>query len=236
MSVGRPADQEWSGMARGLIIAIDGPSGAGKGTVARALARRLGYRYVDTGAMYRAVAWKARRDGVDLTDAGAVADVARRARFDLDGHVVIDGQDVTSAIRTPDIDTAAAVVARHPDVRDALVARQRGYAAGGGLVMEGRDIGTVVFPAADVKLYLDAAPAERARRRALDPAHAASRGAAVDTVAQALEARDLSDRTRAVSPLTRATDAIYIDTTDVPADAVVAQVMAVVERRLAEPL
>jgi cytidylate kinase len=149
---------------RQLIIAIDGPSGAGKGTIARSLARQLGYRHIDTGAMYRAVAWKALHDGVDLNDASAVARVARDAEFTLDRRTAIDGHDVTDAIRTSEIDEAAAIVARHPPVRQVLVARQQQYGEHGGIVMEGRDIGTVVFPSADVKVYLDASPEERARR------------------------------------------------------------------------
>ena len=157
---------------RNLIIAIDGPSGAGKGTVARAIANELGYRHVDSGAMYRAVGWKALRDGVPLEDEAAVAALAERARIDVTGtHVTIDGIDVTRAIRTPEIDRAAAGVARLPRVRSVLVERQRRMAIDGGIVMEGRDIGTVVFPGADVKLYLDASPEERARRRANDSAH-----------------------------------------------------------------
>ena len=160
---------------RHLIIAIDGPSGAGKGTVARTIARRLGYRHIDTGAMYRAVAWKALRERVDLADAAAVAQLARDAAFELEGRIAIDDADVTDLIRTPEIDEAAAIVARHPPVREVLVARQRLYGVRGGIVMEGRDIGSVVFPSADVKLYLDATPAERARRRAGDTAHALGR-------------------------------------------------------------
>src|SRR5207245_6118581 len=153
-----------------LIVAIDGPSGAGKGTVARAVAARLGYRHVDTGAMYRALAWKAIHDGVNLADEQRVASLGERTDFDLEnGRVGIDGHDVAAAIRTAEIDRAAATVARHPAVRRALVARQRGYGADGGIVMEGRDIGTVVFPDADVKIYLDASPEERARRRAAEP-------------------------------------------------------------------
>jgi cytidylate kinase len=220
---------------RAVVIAIDGPSGAGKGTVARALASALRFRYVDTGAMYRAVAWKAREDGVNLADAAAVAAVAARAVFDLENRVAIDGHDVTSAIRTAEMDAAAAIVARHPEVRRVLVERQRGYGGTTGLVMEGRDIGTVVFPDADVKIFLDAAPDERARRRARDQSHAAGRGTSeVDRVAEDLAARDRADRTRAASPLTRAADAVYLDTTGVPIPDVVARVLDLVARAMGQ--
>jgi cytidylate kinase len=213
-----------------LIIAIDGPSGAGKGTVARAVAARLGYRHIDTGAMYRAVAWKARTDGVDLANEQTVAALGERARFDLEGgQVIIDGHDVAAAIRTPEIDKAAAMVARHPAVRRVLVARQRAYAQGGGIVMEGRDIGTVVFPDADVKVYLDASPEERARRRAADPAHTAH-SAGIADVATALAERDKSDSTRAASPLAVAPDAVIVDTTGMPLDDVIQRVLEIVRR------
>ena len=215
------------------VVAIDGPSGAGKGTVARAVAESLRWRYVDTGAMYRAVAWKAQREGRSLDDEAAVAVVADRAELALqDGRVAIDGHDVTDAIRTPAIDAAATRVARMPRVRELLVARQRRYALGGPIVMEGRDIGTVVFPDAAAKIYLDASPEERAARRARDPAHHPSRAAEVDAVAHALEQRDRLDRERRVSPLRTAPDAEVVDTTGVPIDTVVNRVLDIVRARL----
>ena len=217
---------------RKLVIAIDGPSGAGKGTVARAVASALDYRHVDSGAMYRAVGWKALQDGVALDDESAVSAVAEHARIDVsNAAVTVDGRDVTRAIRTPQIDRAAAAVARLPGVRAVLVERQRQMGAGGAIVMEGRDIGTVVFPDADVKVYLDAAPEERARRRANDPAHSGV-PTAVSEVASLLTERDEQDRTRAASPLYAAPDAVIVDTTGKDVDAVVKDVMRVVDNKV----
>jgi cytidylate kinase len=215
-----------------LVIAIDGPSGAGKGTVSRAIAEALGYRHVDTGAMYRAVGWKAAHDGIPLDDEAAVSALARIATIVVEGGVVaIDGHDVTRAIRTPEIDKAATAVARLPKVREALVARQRALGAEGGVVMEGRDIGTVVFPNADVKVYLDASAEERARRRATDAAHSGSQTGQA-AVAEAIQARDKADTTRAVSPLSVAPDAVHIDTTEMPIEKVVDHVMRLVRSKL----
>jgi cytidylate kinase len=184
--------------------------------------------------MYRAVGWKALRDGVRLEDEDDVAALAARSRIEvLNEHVTIDDADVTRAIRTPDIDKAAAAVARLPRVRAVLVERQRQYGAAGGIVMEGRDIGTVVFPAADVKVYLDAAPEERARRRANDPAHSGVPAAVAD-VKTMLTQRDELDRTRTASPLYAAPDATVVDTTGKNVDEVVREVMEIVGRRKSE--
>jgi cytidylate kinase len=215
----------------GVVIAIDGPSGAGKGTVARRVADRLGYRHVDTGAMYRAVAWAAVERGIALDDEAAVAALADRARIEVDAtRVAIDGVDITTLIRTPVVDRAASLVARLPGVRAILVAQQRAMAGDGNLVMEGRDIGTVVFPEAPVKIYLDADPAERARRRAHDPAHQ-SGSFSVAAVATALADRDASDRSRATSPLSMAADAVHLDTTRMTIAEAVARVLALVDAR-----
>jgi cytidylate kinase len=214
-----------------VVIAIDGPSGAGKGTVARKVADTLGYRHVDTGAMYRAVAWAAVDRGVALDDDAAVAAIADRARIEVEAsRVSIDGVDVTAAIRTPAIDGAASAVARLAAVRAILVAQQRAMAGDGNLVMEGRDIGTVVFPEAPVKIYLDADAAERARRRAHDPAHQ-SGSFSVAAVATALDERDKTDRSRVASPLAMAADAVHLDTTQLSIAEVVARVLALVEAR-----
>ena len=215
-------------VVKSLIIAIDGPSGAGKGTIARTIAATLGYTHVDSGAMYRAIGWKALRERVSLDDEEAVARLAEGSQVQMASpHVSIDGVDVTRLIRTPEIDRAAAAVARLPKVRAVLVERQRDLGGAGAIVMEGRDIGTVGFPRADVKIYLDATPEERARRRASDPSHSAAANPVSD-VTTALAARDELDRTRLASPLYAAKDAVVVDTTGKSVQEVVEEVMNVI--------
>jgi len=206
-------------------VAIDGPAGAGKSTLARALAEHLGLERLDTGAMYRTVAWAALQGGIDPADADAVAELARRLHIDVAERVLADGEDVTAAIRTPAVDATVSVVAANPAVRRQLVDRQRAWvAAHDGGVVEGRDIGTVVLPDADVKIYLTAVSDERARRRA------AERGeGALSEVAAALDRRDNLDSSRRVSPLPDAAampaDAIVVDSTGKPAAEVLEEVL-----------
>ena len=189
-------------------MAIDGPGGSGKSTVARSVARRLGFTYIDSGAMYRAVALWALRLGMDLDDLHRLEHLAREAHIELpDDRVMLNGEDVTAEIRDPKVSEAASRVAAQPGVRRALRDEQRRIGANGSAVMEGRDIGTVVFPEAQVKIFLDAQPEARAKRRASEL------GAAVEDVARDLEARDRRDRQRAEAPLTQAPDAEYLDTT-----------------------
>lgn len=208
------------------VIAIDGPAGSGKSTVAKAVASRLGLDYLDTGAMYRAVAFAAIRRGIDPDDAERVAELARQIDLEVGESVKVDGADATIEIRSPEVTRAVSVVAANPAVRAELVARQREWASGhDGGVVEGRDIGTVVFPEADVKVYLTADDTERASRRSkemLDLQY--------DQVAADIARRDHADSTRASSPLSVAPDAVVLDTTGLGVDAVVATVLEMAER------
>lgn len=219
-----------------MIIAIDGPAASGKSTVAKALARRLGVRHLDTGAMYRAVAWLALEEGIPLDDAEGLAKLAEDnpVSFDYAGDaplataVYIDGFDVTTAIRSPEVDAAVSPVAAVPGVRNALVRRQRTLAEAGDTVVEGRDIGTVVFPAAGVKVFLTASAEERARRRRID---LAAQGHEVEEaeVQARLARRDHIDSTREASPLEVAADAELLDTTGMSVDEVVEVLVTRVE-------
>ncbi len=222
-------------MTRRLTIAIDGPSSAGKGTVARGVARKLGYRYVDTGAMYRAVAWAAERRRIPWTDAEGVGAVARGIAVDFrwDGEVqrvFCDGVDVTAAIRTAEMGAGASAVSMHPPVRSALLGAQQALAAGGGVVMDGRDIGTVVLPDADLKVFLDATLEERARRRHAELT-ANGESVTLEFVADALASRDEQDRSRPTAPLKVAEDAIRLDTTRLSIAQAIAEVIRLAESR-----
>jgi len=219
---------------RRAVVAVDGPAGAGKSTASRALAQRLGFGYVDTGAMYRAVGVLAAEAAIDLADDGALLALVDGLRFALeDGgtRLVVNGRDVSDAIRRRDAGELASRVSTRPVVRERLVALQRALGARGGVVMEGRDIGTVVFPDAPLKLYLVADPAERARRRAVD---LRARGETVDETALAAEiaARDARDSGRATAPLRPADDAVVLDTTRMSLEAVVARMEALARERL----
>jgi cytidylate kinase len=207
-----------------MIVAIDGPAGAGKSTVARRLAERLGFRYLDTGAMYRALTWLAMRESVDLSEGGKLGQLAERYPVELDdeSRVFIAGTDVTAAIRRSEIDRLVPVVARHPEVRNVMRERQRELAELGDAVIEGRDIGTVVAPGAEVKVYLKADRDTRARRRMAERPDIGA-----DALATDLRARDESDAVR----MQPAPDAIEIDTTDLHVEQVVAEIEDLVRDR-----
>jgi cytidylate kinase len=216
------------------VVAIDGPSGSGKSTVARAVAARLGLEVLDTGAMYRTVTLAVLRRGADLHDAVACEAAAVDSDIVIDGTVLLDGRDVSVDIRGPEVTGAVSTVSAHPGVRAVLVARQRAWVEEhGGGVVEGRDIGTVVFPDAPLKVFLTASGDERARRRARDEADAA-REATVDAVAADLARRDELDSNRVDSPLLAAVDAVVVDTTDRSIDDVVRDVVARAEAAFAE--
>jgi cytidylate kinase len=212
--------------AAGAIVAIDGPSGSGKSTVARGVAAKLGLEVLDTGAMYRALTLLVLERAVDANDAAACARLAREMVLDVGATTLLEGRDVSDAIRGPEVTATVSTVSAHPGVREALVARQRAWVAEhGGGVVEGRDIGTVVFPDARVKVFLTASGEERARRRQRDEA-AADRTVGVDSVHADLERRDALDSNRTVSPLKIAADALVVDTTDRDVDDVVAEIVA----------
>ncbi|MBI1897497.1 MAG: (d)CMP kinase [Acidobacteria bacterium] len=222
-------------MGKRIIVAIDGPAGAGKSTVARRVADRLGFTYVDTGAMYRAVALWALRRGVAESDMHRLEQLASEAEIEFrpgSKTVILNGEDVTEEIRTPQVSAAASTISALPGVRRALVEKQRRMASEASVVMEGRDIGSVVFPEAQVKVFLDAAPATRADRRIWE---LSDRDGAPDAASAArdLEERDRRDRTRAESPLLQAPDAAYLDTTSLSIEEVEESVLKLVRERTA---
>lgn len=212
-----------------IIVAIDGPAGAGKSTLARRVADKLGFLYINTGAMYRAIALWALRLGVDLSDMHRLAALAHEAQIELEaanGSVRLNGEDVTDAIRMPEVAAAASKVSAVPAVRRALLRIQRGMAQDNSVVMEGRDIGTVVFPKAQVKIFLDAHPEERARRRAVE------HGTDISKVAGEMRERDRRDRARAEAPLVQAPDAHLIDTTELSIEEVEESILRLVRARI----
>lgn len=216
-----------------IIVAIDGPAGAGKSTIAKRVADKLGFVYINSGAMYRAIALWALRLGVDLRDMHRLEELAKAAKIELagnDGGVMLNGENVTEAIRDVQVSDAASKVSAVPGVRRALLRIQRSVAEENNVVMEGRDIGSVVFPGAQVKIFLDAKTEERARRRALE-LEEQGRDADVQTIAGELRARDDRDRSRSEAPLVQAPDAQLVDTTALSLDQVEEAVLRLVRER-----
>ena len=215
-------------MTKRITVAIDGPAGAGKSTIARRIAAKLGYLYIDTGAMYRAVGLWAVRANVALSDMHRLEQLANEARIEFvpgTNGVLLNGEDITDLIRSPEISEAASKVSQVPAVRRALVAKQREIGESASVVMEGRDIGSVVFPDATVKIFLDAHPEARVERRAAESMQPAGE------IARQISERDQRDRTRPESPLVQAPDAIYLDTTGLSVDEVEAAVLKIIRGR-----
>ena len=218
-----------------MVIAIDGPSGAGKSTIARVLAGRLGYTYIDTGALYRALGWKAKEKGIDPSDEAALEDLCGSVEVVLshaDGaqRVSVSGRDVTDLIRTPEMGMMASAVSKSPTVRARLLSIQRAMGERGGVVMDGRDIGTVVFPHAEVKFFLDATPEERGRRRWKELRDKGS-NVDLDAITDEIRKRDAQDSGRELAPLRKAADAVYVDSSMMTIDDVVNELIAQVENK-----
>lgn len=222
-------------MEKGLQVAIDGPASSGKSTVAKIIAKRFGYVYCDTGAMYRSVTWAALENGIDVSDTKQVIDLARRIKITFepgqpDQRVFVDGHEVTKDIRTEKIAANVSTVAAIPEVRAQMVEQQRQIAQAGGIVMDGRDIGTTVLPDAQVKVFLVASAHERARRRYEENLQKGLATQSLDELEAAIKLRDQKDSTRKVSPLTQAKDAILIDTTSLTIDQVVDEISALIKK------
>lgn len=222
-------------MEKGLQVAIDGPASSGKSTVAKIIAKRFGYVYCDTGAMYRSVTWAALENRIDVSDTKQVIDLARRIKITFepgqpDQRVFVDGHEVTKDIRTEKIAANVSAVAAIPEVRAQMVEQQRQIAQAGGIVMDGRDIGTTVLPDAQVKVFLVASAHERARRRYEENLQKGLATQSLDELEAAIKLRDQKDSTRKVSPLTQAKDAILIDTTSLTIDQVVDEISALIKK------
>lgn len=219
-----------------IIVAIDGPSGSGKSTVAKCLAGKLGYMYIDTGAMYRAVALQAKRDNIDINDSAALIRLCESVKLEFvpdNGglRTILNGEDVSEAIRTPEMSMAASDISARKEVRQALLSLQRRMGENGGVVLEGRDVGTVIFPNAEAKFFLDASLEERGKRRYKELA-AKGMNVSLEQTVEDVRKRDINDSSREIAPLKMADDAVLVDSTNIGVEEVVGKMIEVVEEKV----